>query len=96
MDSSVESALRLINVAIDLAANLESCASWLKLANVQDDLFFDQQGFQVEFRLALLEVPVIARLASTLRMADRFLKDDCHLTLFAFRGWYHSENFVAT
>ena len=34
MDSRVESALRLINVAIDLAANLESCASWLKLANV--------------------------------------------------------------
>ena len=83
-------------MAFNLAANLKSLPLLFELANVKYCIVLYCESFQVEFYTALFEVPFIAGLAATLRMADCSSQNYSHLAIFTIRGWLDAKHFIAS
>ena len=83
-------------MAFNLAANIKSLPLLFELANVKYCILLYSESFQVEFDTALFEVSFIARLATTLRMANCSSQNHSHLAIFTIRGWLDAEYFITS
>ena len=83
-------------MAFNLAADRKSLSFLFELADVKYCVVLYCESFQVEFDIALFEVPLIARLATTLRMANCSSQNYSHLAIFTIWRWLDAKYFITS
>ena len=83
-------------MAFNLAADRKSLSFLFELADVKYCVVLYCESFQVEFDTALFEVPLIARLATTLRMANCSSQNYSHLAIFTIWRWLDAKYFITS
>ena len=96
VDTGEESALGLVNVAVDLASLCKSRVARFESTHVHNNVVLDGQSFNAKLSGSLSEEAVIAGLAASLRMQNSFVKHDNLLARGdAFSRGMHTEHAVA-